>query len=172
MKLKINPQAKNKVVLLIGLIFILTVSSCVSPHYRQDKSHEPPGKFEPIPIERANGIFATIGYSPSSDYTDIELETEPAITPGDIKEIRKSFLYSGTYAKIELELTQEGARKFHMLTKENIGKPIAIVVDNQKVGMPMVMAAIVEGRVSIAGGYAEDEIDRLIKILKEEISQQ
>jgi len=167
MKTNREPQT-NKIALLIALFFIISVSSCGSPHYRKDKTHEPPEKFEPIPVERANGFFATIGYSASSDHADIELEIEPAITPKDIKEMRKTTKYSGTWPEIELQLTEEGSQKLYLLTRANIGKPIAIVVENQIVAMPMVMAAVVEGRVNVAGGYDEDEIDRMIEILKEE----
>jgi len=167
MKIKRESQT-NKVILLIALILVLTVSSCARPHNRQDNTHEPPEKFEPIPVERPNGFYALTRYSPASDYADIELAVEPAITPKDIKKIRKTTLYFGTWPEIELELTEEGAKKFYLLTRANIGRPIAIVVENHIVSMPMVMAAIAEGRVSIAGGFPEDEIDRIIEILKEE----
>lgn len=159
----------NKMALLIGVIFVLSVSSCFSPHYRDYKTYELPGKFEPIPVERANGIYATVGYLPSSKQADIELEAEPVITPKDIQEIRKTTLhYSDTYPLIELKLTEEGSRKLYVLTKANIGKPIAIVVENRIVAMPMVVATVVEGLISIAGGFPEDEIERIIDILREE----
>jgi preprotein translocase subunit SecD len=166
MKTSRKPKTK-KILLLAGLFLILSVSSCVSPHYRQDKTHEPPEKFEPIPVDRPNGIYATIGYSASSDYADMELETEPAITPKDFDKIQKTTSAFGSWSEIEVELTEEGSRKFYLLTKENLGKPIAMVVENNIVAMPMVMAAIVGGRFYIAGGYSEDEIDKMIEILKE-----
>lgn len=167
MKTNREPQT-NKIVLLIALFFILSASSCISPHYRKDKTHEPPEKFEPIPVERPNGFYALTNYSPSSDSADMELEAEPAITPKFIQEMRKTTKYIGTWPEIEIQLNEEGSQKLFLLTKANIGKPIAIVVGNQIVAMPMVMAGVVDGRVSIAGGYSEDAIDRMIEILKNE----
>jgi len=167
--MKTNRRTKtSKIIFFIGLFLILSVSSCGSPHYRDYETHEPPEKFEPISVERANGIYAIVGYLPSSDYADIELEAEPVITPKYIKKIHKTTLYSGTYPIIEMELNEEGSRKLYLLTKANIGKPVAFVVENQIVALPMVMAGVVDGRVSIAGGYSDDEIDGMIEILKKE----
>jgi preprotein translocase subunit SecD len=166
--MKTNKIFKTReITFLIGLFFVFCIASCVNPHYRQDNTHEPPGKFEPIPVERANGFYSLASYSPESGHSDIELEAEPAITPKDIKEIRKTTRYFGTWSELELQLTEEGTRKLYLLTKANIGHPIAFVVENQIVAMPMVMAAVVNGRASIAGGYPEEELDRIIEILKE-----
>jgi len=167
MKTNRSPRT-SKMIFFIGMFLILSLSSCISPHYRQDKTYEIPEKFEPVPVERKNGFYATTRYSSSSGHSDIELEIEPAIILKEIKEIRKTTRYFGEWSEIELRLTEEGSQKLYLLTKANIGKPIAIVIENQIVALPMVMAGVVDGRVSIAGGYSEDEIDRMIEVLKNE----
>jgi preprotein translocase subunit SecD len=156
----------TKMIFFIGLFWILSVSSCVNPHHRQDKTYGLPEKFEPVPVERENGFYATTRFTSSSDYADIELEIEPAITLKEIKEIRKTTRYFGTWPEVELRLTEEGSHKLYLLTKANIGKPIAVVIENQIVALPMVMTGVVDGRVSIAGGYSDDEIDSIIEVLK------
>ncbi len=168
--MKTNRRPKtSKMIFFIGFFLILSVSSCGSPHYRDYETHEPPEKFEPIPVERANGIYATVGYLPSSDYADIELENKPAITLKDIEEVQKVFsTYGGESIEIDLIFTEEGSRNLYLLTKANIGKPIALVIENQIIYMPMVMAGVVGGKVSICGGYSEKEIDRMIETLKKE----
>ncbi len=168
--MKTNRRSQESIIpLLIGLFLILPVSSCFSPHYRDYKGNdpEPPEIFQPIPVERANGLYATVGYLPSADSSNIELEAEPTITPSDIKELRKTTLYSGTYPVIEVKLNEKGSEKLFLLTKENIGKPVAFVVESKIIAMPMVMAATVDGEFFIAGGFPEDEIERIIDILKE-----
>jgi hypothetical protein len=169
MKTNRRPQ-ESKISLLTGLFLILSVSSCFSPHYRDYKGNdqEPPEIFQPIPVERANGLYGTVGYLTLADSANIELEAEPAITPGDIKELLKTTLYSGTYPVIEVKLNEKGSEKLFLLTKENIGKPVAFVVGSKIIAMPMVKAATVDGRFFIAGGFPEDEIERIIYILKEE----
>ena len=155
-----------EVKLLTGLLLIVLVS-CVSPHYRRpDNAQEPPGRFEPVAVERPDGFYALSSYTPGSDPAGIELEARPVITLKEVGEVKKTVRYSGTYPEVNLKLTEEGSQKLYMLTKANIGKPIAIVIENQIVAMPMVMAAVADGRVSIAGGFSEEEIDRIIERIK------
>ncbi len=71
-------------------------------------------------------------------------------------------------ARIEIELSEEGSQKLCLLKKANIGQPIAIVVENRIVAMPMVMAAVADGLVRIAGGFPEDETNRMIEVLPKE----
>lgn len=126
-------------------------------------------KFEPIPVDRKNGFYEIIGNIPSNDYANIDLAIEPAITPKDIKEVKKTYRdYGDQGAEISLVLTEEGSQKFYLLTRANIAKQIAIVIENRIVLMPTVNAAITGGRVSIAGDFSEEEIDRMIEILMDE----
>lgn len=126
-------------------------------------------KFEPIPVDRKNGFYEIIGQIPSNEYTDIELANEPAITPEDIKEVKKTYRdFGDESAEIILILTEEGSQKFFLLTKANIARPIAIVIENRIVLMPTVSAAIKGGRVSISGDFSEEEIDRMIESLIDE----
>ncbi len=126
-------------------------------------------KFEPIPVDRKNGFYEITGNIPSNDYPNIELAIEPAITPKDIKEVKKTYRdYGDQGAEISLVLTEEGSQKFYLLTRANIAKQIAIVIDNRIVLMPTVSAAITGGRVSIAGDFSEEEIDRMIESLMNE----
>jgi hypothetical protein len=126
-------------------------------------------RFKPIPVDRMSGFYATIGNTMSSDYSDIKLENEPALTPKDVKLILKeSSNFGFERHEIKLLLTEEGSQKFYQLTKANSGRPIAIVIENQIVALPTVQSVITSGQVSISGNYSENEIDRMIEILKKE----
>ena len=125
--------------------------------------------FEPIPVDRVSGFYATIGNTTTPDYSDIKLENEPVITPKDIKLIAKTSSNFGIERhEIKLMLTDEGSQKFFQLTKDNLGRPIAIVIENHIVALPTVQSVITDGQVSISGQYSENEIDRMIEILKKE----
>ena len=168
MKTKRRPKV-NKIMFLIGLFLVLLIASCVSRQDIKDETGETTTKFEPIPVDRTNGFYETIGYSPSTDYADIELENEPTITLKDIEEVQKVFrTFGGESIEIDLIFTEEGSRNLYLLTKANIGKPIALVIENQIIYMPMVTAGVVGGKVSICVGYSEKEIDRMIETLKKE----
>jgi hypothetical protein len=125
-------------------------------------------KFEPISVDKADGFYATIDYDSPINIQDknVKLENNPSLTFKDILEAKKTYRNSvDTKAEISITLTKEGARKFHLLTKENIGKPIAIVIEKQIVSMPVVQSEIMGGKLNISGDFSEKEIDRMIKTL-------
>jgi hypothetical protein len=113
-------------------------------------------KFEPIPIDREDGFYAIIDNKLDSD-KDITLEKSPAITKEDILEIKRSIDNN-----IDITLKKDGTQKFYLLTKNNIGKPIAIVIDKYIVSMPVINSIISEGKVSIGGNFTEEEVENII----------
>ena len=128
---------------------------------------EPVKKFEPLPINRENGFYATVDYNYPTENKDIKWEDKPSLTPHDILEVKKVFSSRNNRSEINIVFTKEGAKKFYILTKKNIGKPIAIVIGNHIVPMPIVYADIMTGKAVISGNFSEDEIDEMIKVLKE-----
>ncbi|HBS11828.1 MAG TPA: hypothetical protein DEO36_04690 [Flavobacteriaceae bacterium] len=127
---------------------------------------EPTKKFEPIPVDRENGFYATVDYNYSTADKDIKLEDKPSLTSKDISEVKKAFSSYNDQPEISIVFTKEGAKKFYLLTKENIGKPVAIVIAKQIVSMPTVNSEIIGGKASISGNFTEEEIDKMIEILK------
>lgn len=127
----------------------------------------PTKKFEPIPIDRENGFYATVDYNYSTEDNDIKLENKPSLTSKDILEVKKVFSSYNDRPEISIVFTKEGAKKFYILTKENIGKPVAIVIANHIVSLPTVNSEIIGGKASISGDFSEEEIDKMIEILKE-----
>jgi hypothetical protein len=126
-------------------------------------------KFEPISVDKEDGFYATIDYNSLINIQDknVKLENNPSLTFKDIIEAKKTYRNStDNKAEISITLTKEGARKFYLLTKENIGKPIAIVIERQIVSMPVVQSEIMGGKVNISGDFSEKEIDRMIETLK------
>lgn len=124
-------------------------------------------KFEPIPVDKENGFYATVDYNYSTADKNIKLEDKPSVTPKDILEVKKVFSNYNNRPEISIVFTKNGAKKFYLLTKENIGKPVAIVIGKQIVSMPTVNSEIIGGKVSISGDFTEKEIDKMIELLKE-----
>ena len=119
-------------------------------------------KFEPIPVNREDGFYATIDYD--QNRKDFTLEESPAITQKDILEVQRG---AGN-SSVDITFNKEGAQKFYLLTKDNIGKPIAIVVDKYIVSMPVVWVAILGGKASIGGDFTEEEVENIIRRLSNE----
>ena len=86
---------------------------------RLSKAVETPSqKFEPIPIDKADGLYATVNYTHLTDINNIKLEENPSVTPEDILEIKKEYSkYNDNRPEISILLTNDGARKFYLLTK-------------------------------------------------------
>jgi SecD/SecF fusion protein len=72
------------------------------------------------------------------------------------------------YGKVEvrMEMKNFGATIWKKMTEENVGKPIAIVLDNIVYSAPNVINAIPNGTSSISGSYTQQEASDLANILK------
>ncbi|MFM2138850.1 MAG: hypothetical protein RJA57_1157, partial [Bacteroidota bacterium] len=72
------------------------------------------------------------------------------------------------YGKVEvrMEMKNFGASIWRDLTKKNVGKPIAIVLDNIVYSAPNVITEIPNGISSISGSYSQQEASDLANILK------
>jgi len=122
---------------------------------------------ESLTVDREDGFYIAFDDTYSSDAKDIKLEINPSLTSADILKIKK--VYSKSFRnrpEISIVLTKEGAQKFYMLTKENIGKTIAIVIDKKIISAPKVVTEIKGGKLNISGDFSENEIDEMIEKLK------
>jgi hypothetical protein len=129
----------------------------------------PIDKFNPIAIDKKDGIYATVDYKNSTENKDIKLEDDPIITIKDISEVNKEYnKFNGNKPEIALVLTKSGGRKFYLLTKKNIRKPLAIVIDKKIVSLPIVQSEIIGGKVNISGDFTESEIEDMIRKLRGE----
>lgn len=119
------------------------------------------------PVNKEDGFYATIDYTSYTEDKDVKLEDKPSITFKDILEVKKTYQnYGENRSQIDITLTKEGARKFYHLTRDNIGKPIAIVIEKRIVTLPIVNSEIMGGKVSISGAFSEQEIDNMIEKFK------
>lgn len=131
-----------------------------------DETLEPATKnLEPIFVERENGFYETVGSS-STKVKDIKLKSFPSLTFKDILKVEKTYNEEFFRWDIHISFTKEGARKFTLLTKKNIGKPIAIVVDKQIISAPLVVHPIIGGSIRITGNFTKEETDKIMKKLK------
>ncbi|MBI2007439.1 MAG: protein translocase subunit SecD [Candidatus Blackburnbacteria bacterium] len=62
---------------------------------------------------------------------------------------------------VGLQFNSEGAKKFQEITKRNIGKQVAILVDNQIITAPTVQQEISGGNAIITGDFTLDEAKQL-----------
>lgn len=87
---------------------------------------------------------------------------------GDIiTDARKVFDQAGSgHPSISMNMNTEAAQIWKRLTRDNIGKSIAIVLDNSVYSFPTVQNEIAGGSSSITGTFTIEEADDLVNILK------
>lgn len=64
-----------------------------------------------------------------------------------------------------IQFDDEGAKLFEELTTKNIGKPLAIYIDNSPLSTPMVQEAIQGGNAQITGTFTVKEAQELVRNL-------
>lgn len=72
---------------------------------------------------------------------------------------------TGVEPIVQFSFNEEGAEKFHELTSRNIGKNLAIVLDNEVISAPVIQSAI-RGTGSITGRFTNAEVKTLAYLLK------
>jgi RNA polymerase sigma factor (sigma-70 family) len=78
---------------------------------------------------------------------------------------------SGT-AEIEIQFNQEGQQQFAQITKENVNKRLAIVLDGQVYSAPLIRSEITGGKAQITGSFTEEEARALAAKINEGVSAQ
>ena len=67
---------------------------------------------------------------------------------------------------VNFKLDSFGAKKFAYATKSNIGKRLAIIIDNKVVSAPVVRDAITTGNGQISGSFSVEEANNLAIVLR------
>lgn len=79
------------------------------------------------------------------------------LTGADIKETSVVFDPNTGKPQVQLLFTSEGSKKFAAITKRNVGKILAIALDNQFISTPTVNQEIVSNTAVITGSFTLDE---------------
>lgn len=67
---------------------------------------------------------------------------------------------------VNFKLDNLGARKFALASKNNIGRNLAIVLDNEVISAPVIRDAIVTGNGQISGNFSSKEANELAILLR------
>ncbi len=105
-----------------------------------------------------------------SVYQLIALKTQRdgrASLEGDvITDARADFQQTSAYASVSMSMNAEGAKAWARITKDNIGKSVAIVLDGFAYSYPTVQNEIQGGNSQITGQFTVDEAKDLANTLK------
>lgn len=66
---------------------------------------------------------------------------------------------------VDMQMDSEGARDWKMMTERNVGKPVAVSLDDRVYTAPMVNDVIPSGRTQISGDFTSQEAQELVNAL-------
>jgi preprotein translocase subunit SecD len=75
-------------------------------------------------------------------------------------------------AQIDVEFNDLGRDLFAAVTKENINKRLAIVLDGQLYAAPMIRSEITDGKASVTGSFTPDEANALAAKINQAVATQ
>lgn len=135
---------------IIGTTAQLTFNPVVS---RGTDPDAPAGIGEKVvPSIDENGVYYTI-------------EAAPVVTGEELVDAQPSFDQNGRPA-VSFRFNTTGARKFGDYTRDNIGAPFAIVLDNEVISAPVIQSHIPGGSGIITGNFTVEESTNLAVLLR------
>ena len=110
-------------------------------------------------IDEANAYYQLVALKAQRDGR--------ASLEGDvITDARADFSQFSAYANVSMSMNAEGAKTWQRLTKDNIGKSVAIVLDGFVYSFPTVQNEIAGGNSQITGHFTVEEAKDLANTLK------
>lgn len=95
-----------------------------------------------------------------------QLEKAVALKGEHIRDARMAFHPDTGEPVVNFSLDNTGARRFGEMTQNNIGRPLAVVLDNTVLTAPVIRSAILGGSGEITGGFTTEEASDLALMLR------
>ncbi len=83
------------------------------------------------------------------------------LSGGDLEAARVVFGSADGTAQVQLNFTSPGSKLFADITTRNVGKPVAIVIDDVTISAPIVQQPILSGDGVISGGFTQEAAKNL-----------
>jgi preprotein translocase subunit SecD len=126
-----------------------------------------------------------IAETPSADSEEMSLvhkvESGPRV---EVLNVKKAILFDQTALKsarvatndggqpqIEIVFTEEGAKRFADMTRQNIGKRLAIIVSGRLCCAPVIRAEVSGGKAHVTGSFTKKEAQELATKISEAIAK-
>lgn len=139
-----------------------------------------PGISDPQRVKELLGTTAKMSFHwlAQPGYADVmEL---PGQSDGEIYRLERSIAMEGKHVRnanmvlqqqtglpvVNFVLDQTGGRIFGDMTRENIGRPLAVVLDGEVITAPVIRSAITTGSGEISGGFSAVEAGNLALLLR------
>lgn len=121
-------------------------------------------------IKDVGEAIKMIGETPFLDFREViindqqQIQFIPTILTGRyVKGAQLDFDQTTGAPKVNIQFNDEGAKIFEELTVRNVGKPLAIFLDNIEIERPVVQEKISGGRAQITGKFTSDEAKKMVE---------
>ena len=94
------------------------------------------------------------------------IDGKPAMDGASVATAQENYSQNGANAEVNLTMTSNGTSQWAQLTGQNVGKPIAIVLDGLVYSAPTVNGKIEGGNSVITGNFTIQEAQDLANVLK------
>jgi len=133
------------------------------------KTERPEGTEKEAIIKALQEAQAVIEAGGSPQITSLLLQ-DPYFLPTELtgrylERAQLTFDQNTSEPQVSLVFNKEGSDLFAEITKENIGKVVAIYLDGNPISTPVVRSEITGGRAEISGGFTPEEARELVRNL-------
>jgi len=94
------------------------------------------------------------------------IEKRVMVSGGDLTDAQPGFDQRTSEPIVSFRFNTAGARKFAQVTQENVGKPFAIVLDNEVISAPVIREPILGGSGQISGSFTVQGANDLAILLR------
>lgn len=91
--------------------------------------------------------------------------SETGLTGAHLRRAEVAYDQNTNEPQVSIEFNDQGKTLFEEITKRNLQKPVAIVLDNQMISAPTVQSIISDGKAVITGKFTLQESKDLAKLL-------
>ncbi|MGI8524921.1 MAG: protein translocase subunit SecD [Pseudolabrys sp.] len=105
-------------------------------------------------------------YSAQAPKTPYLIEKSALVSGGDLTDAQPGFDQRTSEPIVSFRFNTSGARKFAQATQENVGKPFAIVLDNEVISAPVIREPILGGSGQISGNFTVQSANDLAILLR------
>lgn len=96
----------------------------------------------------------------------IAVKRQVIISGDQLTDARQEFSQQDNQPQVAITFNGEGGRRFARVTRENTGKPFAIILDNQVISAPNINEPILGGRAQISGSFTVESANQLAIALR------
>lgn len=122
-------------------------------------------------VRNISEAIRQIGETPLLDFREVKVGESSTSTSFIKTELTGRYVtgaglsfHSTTQApQVSLAFNEEGAKLFEEITKRNVGKPLAIFLDDGLIEAPIVEQAIPGGQAVITGNFTIDEVKLIVR---------